>query len=96
MIHEDDIKAWAKFNDLYFIQCACKFTDTCSSEACKTQPKSKRMEMKYLIRDLKKTNPFVEQNIFKSVENVSLKTIIAYKDDEHKHHFLDDYDEWGE
>ena len=96
LIHEDDIKAWAKFNDLYFIQCACKFTDTCSSEACKTQPKSKRMEMKYLIRDLKKTNPFVEQNIFKSVENVSLKTIIAYKDDEHKHHFLDDYDEWGE
>ena len=54
------------------------------------------MEMKYLIRDLKKTNPFVEQNIFKSVENVSLKTIIAYKDDEHKHHFLDDYDEWCE
>ena len=93
LIHEDDIKAWAKFNDLYFIQCACKFTDTCSSEACLTRPRSKRVEVKNLIRELKKTNPYVEQNIFKSVENVSLKTIIAYKDDQEKHHFLDDYDE---
>ena len=92
LIHEDDIKAWAKFNDLYFIQCACKFTDTCSSEACLTRPRSKRVEVKNLIRELKKTNPYVEQNIFKSVENVSLKTIIAYKDDQEKHHFLDDYD----
>ncbi len=92
LIHEDDIKAWAKFNDLYFIQCACKFTDTCSSEACLTRPRSKRVEVKNLIRELKKTNPYVEQNIFKSVENVSLKTIIAYKDDQEKHHFLDEYD----
>ena len=93
LIREDDIKAWAKFNDLYFIQCACKFTDTCSSEACLTRPRSKRVEVKNLIRELKKTNPYVEQNIFKSVENVSLKTIIAYKDDKEKHHFLDHYDE---
>ena len=93
LIHEDDIKAWAKYNDLYFIQCACKFTDTCSSEACLTRPRSKRVEVKNLIREMKKTNPFVEQNIFKSVENVSLKTVIAYKDDETRHHFLDTYDE---
>lgn len=92
LIHEDDIKAWAKFNNLYFIQCACKFTDTCSSEACLTRPRSKRVEVKNLIREMKKTNPYVEQNIFKSVENVSLKTVIAYKDDQEKHHFLDDYD----
>ena len=92
LIREDDIKAWAKFNDLYFIQCACKFTDTCSSEACLTRPRSKRVEIKNLIREMKKTNPYVEQNIFKSVENVSLKTVIAYKDDTTKHHFLDDYD----
>lgn len=92
LIHEDDIKAWAKHNNLYFIQCACKFTDTCSSEACLTRPRSKRVEVKNLIREMKKTNPYVEQNIFKSVENVSLKTVIAYKDDEMKHHFLDDYD----
>lgn len=92
LVREDDIKAWAKFNDLYFIQCACKFTDTCSSEACLTRPRSKRVEVKNLIREMKKTNPYVEQNIFKSVENVSLKTVIAYKDDTTKHHFLDDYD----
>lgn len=92
LVREDDIKAWAKFNDLYFIQCACKFTDTCSSEACLTRPRSKRVEVKNLIREMKKTNPYVEQNIFKSVENVSLKTVIAYKDDNTKHHFLDDYD----
>lgn len=92
LVREDDIKAWAKFNDLYFIQCACKFTDTCSSEACLTRPRSKRVEVKNLIREMKKTNPYVEQNIFKSVENVSLKTVIAYKDDTSKHHFLDDYD----
>lgn len=92
LVREDDIKAWSKFNDLYFIQCACKFTDTCSSEACLTRPRSKRVEIKNLIREMKKTNPYVEQNIFKSVENVSLKTVIAYKDDTTKHHFLDDYD----
>lgn len=93
LVREDDIKAWAKHNNLYFIQCACKFTDTCSSEACLTRPRSKRVEVKNLIRELKKTNPYVEQNIFKSVENVSLKTIIAYKDDKEKHHFLDTYDD---
>ncbi len=92
LIHEEDIKGWARFNDLYFIQCACKFTDTCSSEACLTRPRSKRVEVKNLIRQMKETNPFVEQNIFKSVENVSLPTIIAYKNDQEKVHFLDHYD----
>ena len=95
LIHEDDIKAWAKHNNLYFIQCACKFTEACANETCLTQSKSKRLEMKNLIKELKKVNPFVEQNIFKSVENVSLKTVIAYKDDNARHHFLDTYDEEG-
>ena len=95
LIHEDDIKAWAKHNNLYFIQCACKFTQACANETCLTQSKSKRLEMKKLIKELKKVNPFVEQNIFKSVENVSLKTVIAYKDDHARHHFLDTYDEEG-
>lgn len=95
LIHEDDIKAWAKHNNLYFIQCACKFTQACANETCLTQSKSKRLEMKNLIKELKKVNPFVEQNIFKSVENVSLKTVIAYKDDHARHHFLDTYDEEG-
>ena len=85
LIREDDIKHWRDYNDLHFIQCACRFTDTCTS---------KRMEIKNLIASLKQTNPFIEGNIFKSVENVNLRTIIAYKEDGVKHHFLEHYDEW--
>ncbi|MFR5117865.1 MAG: ATP-binding protein [Eubacterium sp.] len=89
LIREDDIKKWRDSNDLHFIQCACKFTDTCST--CGSENTSKRVEVKNLIRQLKETNPFVESNIFKSVENVNLSTVIAYKKDGVKHHFLDDY-----
>ena len=90
LILEDDIKKWRDSNDLHFIQCACKFTDTCST--CGSENTSKRVEVKNLIRQLKETNPFVESNIFKSVENVNLSTVIAYKKDGVKHHFLYDYD----
>lgn len=93
LIREDDIRAWRDANDLYFIQCACKFTDTCSSCQEDGQSNSKRLEVKKLIQELKKTNPFVEGNIFKSVENVNLSTVIAYKKDGVKHHFLENYDE---
>ena len=93
LIREDDIKAWRDANGLHFIQCACKFTDTCSSCDKDGQSNSKRLEIKKLIRELKKTNPFVEGNIFKSVENVNLSTIIAYKKDGVKHHFLETYDD---
>jgi tRNA(Ile)-lysidine synthase TilS/MesJ/rhodanese-related sulfurtransferase len=91
LIREDDIKAWRDANNLTFIQCACKFTDTCSSCQDDGQSNSKRLEVKKLIQELKKTNPFVEGNIFKSVENVNLSTVIAYKKDGVKHHFLDEY-----
>lgn len=90
LVREDDIKKWRDYNDLHFIQCACKFTDTCTT--CGGENASKRVEVKSLIRQLKETNPFVESNIFKSVENVNLSTIVAYKKDGVKHHFLDDYD----
>ena len=93
LIREDDIKAWRDANELKFIQCACRFTDTCSSCAEDGQSKSKRLEVKKLIAELKKTNPFVEGNIFKSVENVNLSTIVAYKQNGVKHHFLDTYDD---
>lgn len=92
LIREDDIKAWRDANDLYFLQCACKFTDTCSSCQEDGQSNSKRLETKKLIAELKKTNPFIEGNIFKSVENVMLDTVIAYKQDGIRHHFLDEYD----
>ena len=92
LIREEDIKAWRDANDLYFIQCACKFTDTCST--CDNEEnQSKRLEIKRLISELKKANPFVEGNIFKSVENVNLDTVVAYKKQGVRHHFLDEYDE---
>ena len=94
LVREDDIKKWRDYNDLHFLQCACKFTETCSIEGGDSS--SKRMEIKHLIRELKKTNPFVEGNIFKSVENVNLSTVIAYKQDGVKHHFLESYDELAE
>lgn len=93
LIREDDIKSWRDYNRLHFIQCACHFTDTCSSCREDGTAVSKRMETKLLIRGLKETNPFVEGNIFKSVENVNLKTIIAYKKDGVKHSFLETYDQ---
>lgn len=91
LIREDDIKAWRDYNDLHFIQCACKFTDTCTT--CNDgQNHSKRQESKELIKLLKKTHPDVEKCIFRSVENVNLETVIAYKVGGKKHSFLDDYD----
>ena len=92
LIREDDIKAWRDYNDLYFIQCACKFTETCTTCGENGANPSKRQEVKKLIRELKQTNPFVEGNIFKSVENVNLSTVIAYKEGNGKHSFLDTYD----
>ncbi|MDO4333522.1 MAG: ATP-binding protein [Eubacteriales bacterium] len=92
LIREDDIKKWRDFYDLHFIQCACRFTDTCTTCRPDGSSVSKRMEIKRLIADMKKTNPFVESNIFKSVENVNLSTIIAYKENGIRHHFLDGYD----
>lgn len=93
LIREDDIKHWRDYNGLHFIQCACKFTDTCTTCNPDGVTKSKRMETKQLIAKMKEINPYVESNIFKSVENVNLKTIIAYKKDGVKHSFLDTYDQ---
>ena len=92
LIREDDIKSWRDTNGLHFIQCACKFTDTCTT--CNNgQNHSKRQEIKELIRELKKVNPGVENAIFRSVENVCLDTVIAYKQKGTVHHFLDTYDQ---
>ena len=94
LIREDDIKSWRDYNDLHFIQCACKFTDTCTT--CNNEEnRSKRVEIKELIRTLKQKNPFVEGNIFKSVENVNLDTIVEYKTGGVRHNFLERYDQMG-
>lgn len=94
LIREDDIKSWRDYNDLHFIQCACKFTDTCTT--CNNEEnRSKRVEIKELIRTLKQKNPFVEGNIFKSVENVNLDTVVEYKAGGVRHNFLERYDQIG-
>ena len=92
LVREDDIMHWRDYNGLHFIQCACHFTDTCSSCREDGTSASKRMETKQLIAKMKEYNPFVESNIFKSVTNVNLNTIIAYKDkDGISHDFLEEY-----
>ena len=92
LVREDAIKHWRDYNHLQFIQCACRFTESCAS-CGGTEKGSKRAEIKELIRTLAEQNPVIEKNIFRSVENVNLSTIIAYKKDGVKHHFLDTYDD---
>lgn len=91
LVREEDICKWRDYNDLHFLQCACHFTETCSTCHEDGTTSSKRLETKKLIAKLKESNPFIEGNIFKSVENVNLSTIIAYKKGGVKHHFLDEY-----
>ena len=90
-VKEDDIIAWSKYNDLEFIQCACKFTE---KYALSQNPGevSKREEMKNLIKEMKKGYDKIDINIFNSVQNVNLDTIISYRRGDEFHHFLDDYD----
>ena len=91
LVREADICAWRDYNDLHFLQCACHFTDTCTTCHEDGTTSSKRLETKKLIAELKKTNPFIESNIFRSVENVNLDTVIEYKKDGVRHNFLDEY-----
>ncbi len=90
LVREEAIKHWRDYNHLHFIQCACRFTESCAS-CGGTEKGSKRAEIKELIAELAAKDPIIEKNIFRSVENVNLSTVIAYKKDGIKHHFLDDY-----
>ena len=90
-IREEDIIRWCEENELEFIRCACRFTEKRDSYDDVGQV-SKRAEVKKLIRELRKRSPYIEMNIFRSVENVNVNTVIAYKRDGVKHHFLEDYD----
>ena len=91
LIRESDICAWRDYNDLVFLQCACHFTDTCTTCHEDGTTSSKRLETKKLIAELKKENPYIEANIFNSMENVDLDAVIGYKKNGIKHSFLDDY-----
>ena len=90
LIREADIIKWMHYNELHFIQCACRFTENCAS-CGGTEKGSKRAEIKELIHELAEKNPVIEKNIFRSVENVNLSTVIAYKQDGVTHHFLTTY-----
>ena len=92
MVREADIIKWKQYNDLQFIQCACRFTENCTM--CDNGGGgSKRQEIKALLKQLRAVNPAVDMNIFRSVENVNLQTIISYHRGEEYHHFLDNYED---
>jgi tRNA 2-thiocytidine biosynthesis protein TtcA len=91
LVREADIIAWKRYNDLQFIQCACRFTENCMLGD--NGGGSKRQEMKVLLKKLRQTNSHIDMNIFRSVHNVNLDTIIGYHKDQVKHSFLDEYEE---
>ena len=84
-VHEDDIIAWQKYNGLEFIRCACRFTERSAEDV----GVSKRLEIKELIRMLKKDNPNIEKSIFRSLHNLSLDTFPRYKTEGTEHSFLE-------
>ncbi|EXM38245.1 tRNA lysidine(34) synthetase [Ruminococcus albus] len=91
MVREEDIINWCKYNGLSFIQCACRFTE--EREVYEDgSSNSKRQEVKELLKKLRQVSPAIDKNIFRSVENVNLQTIISYHIGDEYHHFLDDYD----
>ena len=92
---EANILAWKNFNNLRFLQCACRFTERIAKERAQEEEvhTSKRQEMKELIAQLRKVNPHIEMNLFKSVENVNLDACIGYVQNGKRHHFLENYDQ---
>ena len=101
-VKEEDILAWKDYNGLHFLQCACRFTERIAKkqaargmagEAADIVHTSKRQEMKELIRSLRKTSPFIDANIMKSVENINLDACLGYVKDGVRRHFMDEYDE---
>ncbi|MDD3187004.1 MAG: ATP-binding protein [Bacilli bacterium] len=87
-VKEESIKSWVKYNNLTFINCACRFTEKCSID----DTKGKRQEIKKLINHLKETNPKIEENIYKALENVNLNCIIGSHDENKNYSFLDNFD----
>jgi len=88
-VHEEAVKSWAKTNGLTFLNCACRFTE---ENYEKVETDSKRLEMKRLIKELKKSNPNIDYNIYKALDNINLDCVVGYKKNKEKHSFLEDYD----
>lgn len=87
LVKEEDIISWAKYNELTFLNCACRLTENYS----KNKEDSKREEIKDLIKNLRKINEKIDYNIFKSVDNINLECVLGYKKEKEKHSFLDEY-----
>jgi tRNA(Ile)-lysidine synthase TilS/MesJ len=88
LVKEGDIISWSKYNNLNFINCACRFTEKNQT----TTGTSKRQEVKNLINELRTINKDIDHNIFKSLDNVNLNCILGYRKDKKKYSFLDEYD----
>ena len=88
-IHEDDIIAWARYNHLEFIRCACRFTENAAVDT----GASKRLEIKQLLKTLKRDNPDIEKSVFNSIHAVCLDTMPGWKTGGREHSFLERYDE---
>lgn len=91
LVREKDICRWRDYNELHFLQCACHFTDTCTTCHEDGTTSSKRLETKKLIAELKKSNPLVESHIFNSMSNVNVDAVIEYKKNDVRHNFLEEY-----
>lgn len=89
LVKEEAILAWKKSNELTFLNCACRFTENCTIEDDGT---SKRLEIKNLIKELKKKNPNVDNNIFKALDNINLNCVLGTKYNKEYHSFLDEYE----
>ena len=88
LVKEEDIISWSKYNNLKFLNCACKFTEKASKE----ENFSKRKEIKQLIKQLKEQNSDIDHNIFKAMDNVNKNCILGWREDEKKFSFLDNYE----
>ncbi len=89
LVREEDVLAWKKYNNLNFINCACRFTENCQVN---DETSSKRLEMKNLIKQLRKVNPNVDFNIFKALDNINIDCVLGYKKDGNYESFLANYD----
>lgn len=90
-VKESDILAWKDFNNLRFLQCACRFTERCANQDDAME--SKRQEMKRMITKMRETNPHVDSNIFRSAQNVNLDACLGYVKGKKRHFFLEEYEE---
>ena len=89
LIHEEAVIAWSKYNDLTFLNCACRFTEGVNNH----EQDSKRKEIKELIKKIKEVNPNIDNNIFTALDNINLNCVLGTKKDKKYHSFLEDYDE---